>query len=111
MTISRRRTAPGGTDVYGDPIPGTVTTTELVGAFIAPRTSNDIDGPGRAGVIVGLTLFTPYGTDLTSADEIVVSGEGANDGTYRIDGQPGDWKNPWSQWEAGQSTALVRAEG
>lgn len=111
MTISRRRLATAGTDAYGDPIPGSPATTEIVGAFVAPRVSNDIDGPGRAGVIVGLTLFTPYGTDLRSTDEIVISGEGANDGTYRIEGHPGDWKNPWSQWQAGQSTALVRVEG
>lgn len=111
MTISRVRATPGGTDRYGDPTPGTTTTVDIPGAFVAPRLSADINEPGRAGVVVGLTLFTPYGTDLVSTDQIVVSGEGANDGTYRIDGQPGDWKNPWSQWEAGQSTALVRVEG
>ena len=109
--ISRVRTSPGGTDVYGDPIVGTSTTTVLDGAFVAPRMSSDIDAIGRAGVIVGLTLFTPFGTDLDTTDQILVECEGANDGLYRIDGQPGDWHHPMTGWQAGQSTALVRAEG
>lgn len=110
MTISRVRITSGGTDRYGDPIPGTETVTEIeqVGwlPYVAPRSSNDIDAPGRAGVIVGLTLYLPYGYDLHHNDLIDVDGT-----RYRIDGEPGHWKHPGTQWEACAEVALVRAEG
>lgn len=110
--ISRVRAAPGGTDRYGDPIPGAETTTVIDGAFVAPRMSSDVDGPGRAGVTVGLTLFAPFGTDLVTTDKILVEDDGANDGLYRIDGQPGDWSfRLGSNRPAGQVTALVRVDG
>lgn len=113
MKVSRVRTEPTGTDSYGEPIAGTSTTTEIDGAFVAPRTSSELVAAGRDGVIIGLTLFAPHGTDLNPAiDEILVEDDGANDGLYRIDGQPGDWSfRLGSNAPAGQSTALVRVDG
>lgn len=104
--IKRIRQSPGGTDQYGDPIPGTTTETIIAGAFTAPRTTEDVDDRGRAGVIVGLTLFAPYNTDLTYTDQIEVDGV-----LYDIEGEPGRWKNPFTDWEAGIQAALTRAQG
>lgn len=106
MTISRVRQTPGGVDPYGDPIAGTEAAEEIPGAFVAPRTSNDIDGPGRAGMIIGLTLYLPYGYDLTHQDLVDVDGE-----RYRVDGDPGHWLQPMTGWKAGAEVALVRAQG
>jgi hypothetical protein len=106
VSIVRVRQSPGGTDQYGDPIPSTETRTTLADAFTAPRTSDDIDARGRTGVIVGLTLFATYGTDITHSDFFEVDGE-----LYRIEGEPGKWKNPLTGWEAGISVALERAQG
>lgn len=111
MTISRVRTSPGGWDANGDPIAGTTTTTAIAGAFVAPRSSSDNDDVGRVGVIVGLTLFVPYGTSLTTADKVLVAEGNTNDGTYEIEGQPADWLHPWTGWTPGQSVALKRAAG
>ena len=104
--IVRVRSAPGGVDEYGDPISGTDSRTTLTGAFVAPRESSEITNRGRAGVIVGLTLFAPYDTDLTYTDQIEVDGD-----LYDIEGEPGRWRNPFTDWEAGMQVALVRAAG
>lgn len=104
--IKRIRQSPGGTDQYGDPIPGTTTVTAMPEAFVAPRTTEDVDDRGRTGVIVGLTLFAPYSTDLTYTDQIEVDGV-----LYDIEGEPGRWKNPFTGWEAGIQAALTRAQG
>ena len=104
--IVRVRSAPGGVDEYGDPVAGTESRTTLEGAFVAPRESGEIQNRGRAGVIVGLTLFAPYDTDLAYSDQIEVDGV-----LYDIEGEPGRWRNPYSGWEAGMQVALVRTAG
>lgn len=106
MTISRVRRSPGGVDDYGDPIDSTTATTELVGAFVAPRETSEIRGRGRAGVIVGLTLYAPYGTDLVHTDQIDVDGE-----LFELEGEIGPWRNPFTEWEAGIEVALRRVAG
>lgn len=111
MTVARVRNAASTVDDYGDPVPGAPTETAITGAFVAPLMSNDVDDRGRVGVIVGLTLYVPYGTDLVHTDRIRITGEGANDGLYSLDGQPGDWKNPWTGWRAGLTVALTRVAG
>lgn len=97
---------PPGLDEYGDPIEGEPTTVELPGAFTAPRTSSDVDGRGRTGVTVGLTLFAAYGSDIRSTDQIDVDGV-----LYDVDGEPGQWRHPLSGWQAGCEVALTRAAG
>lgn len=104
--IVRVRGNPGGVDEYGDPVAGTEDRTTLEGAFTAPRETTEIVNRGRAGVIVGLTLFAPYDTDLLYTDRIEVDGV-----SYDIDGEPGKWRNPFTDWEAGIQAALVRSAG
>jgi hypothetical protein len=106
MAIVRVRTTPGGVDAYGDPVAGTEDRTTLDGAFTAPRTSDELTDRGRAGVIVGLTLFAPYATDLVYTDQVEVDGV-----LYDIEGEPGKWRNPFTGWEAGLQAALSRVEG
>lgn len=104
--VVRVRSAPGGTDEYGDPVASTTSRTTLAEAFVAPRETSEIVNRGRAGVIVGLTLFAPYDTDLVYTDQIEVDGV-----LYDIEGEPGRWRNPHTDWEAGIQAALVRASG
>lgn len=104
--IVRVRGNPGGVDEYGDPVSGTEDRLTLIDAFTAPRESGEIQNRGRAGVIVGLTLFAPYDTDIRSTDQIEVDGT-----LYDVDGEAGRWRNPFSGTEAGLQVALVRASG
>jgi len=106
------RQVPGGTDEYGDPIPGTTIRVDVPGCGWAPRSagagpsSEDIHDRGRQGVIVGLTLYMPAGTDLRHTDQVELEGL-----LYDVEGDPGEWRNPLSGREAGLEVALRRAEG
>jgi hypothetical protein len=100
------RVRPPGIDQYGDELDTEPTRTTLAGAFVAPRTSGDVDDRGRSGVVVGLDLFTPYGTEIAATDQIEV-----DDVLYRIVGVVAAWKNPLTGWEAGQTCALERGQG
>lgn len=104
MAIVRVR--PQGEDQYGDPIEGESARTTIEGAYVAPRESSEPSERGRVGVIVGLTLFAPYDTDLLHTDQIEVDGT-----LYEIEGEPGQWRNPFTDWEAGLTVALRRATG
>lgn len=104
--VERVRLTPGGHDAYGDPIPGTEDRLAIPGAFVAPRESDALNDRGRAGVVVGLTLYLPPGADVRRTDLFDVDGD-----RYRIDGEVGRWEHPRSGWKAGQTVALVRGEG
>lgn len=112
MTIQRVRRSAGGTDRYGDPLPGSEATEDIPGplgqqsAYAFPRVSADINAPGRAGVVVGLTLHMRRGYDLRHDDLVEIDGV-----RYRVDGEPGHWEHPATGWTPGAEVALVRAEG
>ena len=105
-TIVIRHATPGGVDQYGDPVSGSSADTEIAGAFVAPRESADVHDVGRVGVIVGLTLYLPYGTDIGHGDQVLV-----DDVLYEVDGEEGDWLQPMTGWQAGTTVALKRASG
>ena len=106
MTIVIRHASPGGRDAHGDPVPGTATDVEIAGAFVAPRESVDVNDVARVGVVVGLTLYLPYGTDIDHGDQVLVDDE-----LYEVDGDAGDWLQPMTGWQAGTTVALKRAAG
>lgn len=106
MTITRLRSTVDGVDEYNNPTPGEPARFELEGAFVAPRKSDALSNDGRSGVVVGLTLFLPYGTDLVYTDQVEVDGT-----VYEVAGEPGSWLQPHTGWEAGMEVALERGEG
>ena len=93
-------------DVYGDPAETPPTRTRLDGCAVAPRSSADVNDRGRQGVVVGLTLFAPYGADIRHTDQLDVDGV-----LYDVDGEPGSWSNPFTFHEPGIEVALKRAAG
>jgi hypothetical protein len=106
------RDTPGGTDPYGDPVPGSTVEIEVEGCGWAPRTqgvgpsSTEVLDRGRQGVIEGLTVYMPYGTDVRPSDQLRLDGR-----LYEVEGDPGDWWNPKSGRLAGLEVAVRRAEG
>lgn len=93
MTVSRIRRTQSGTDAYGDPV-WTEDTATLTGAYTFPRTSGDVTGVGRDGVVVGLTLHAPHGSDLRRADQIEDTRYRDDDGgveRWKILGEVADW--------------------
>jgi hypothetical protein len=104
--IVQVRPNPGGHDAYGDPVAGTVQRAIIEGAFVAPRQSTEPDDRGRAGVVVGLTLYAPHGTQIAPSDLIEVDGV-----SYHVEGEPGVWEHPATGWRPGVVAALTRAAG
>jgi hypothetical protein len=102
-TVTRIRRVPGGYDEYGDPLPGTEEQADITNCGVAPRYSNDALEPGRRGVIVGLTLYAPPGSDIVSNDLVEV-----RDAVYQVDGEPGFWRSPYSGTGRGFEIALKR---
>lgn len=105
-TITVLRDFPGGFDEYGDPITSTTTRTDIAGCAIAPRYSSEPNAPGRNGVIVGLTIFAPYGSNILFTDRIEIAGV-----VYLVEGSPENWKNPFTGSTPGMEIAVKRAVG
>lgn len=99
----------GGTvkDRYGnDRIDFTTPTrTRIDGCAVAPRGSTETAG-GRTGVIVGLTLFLPAGVDITAADRVEVRGD-----VWTVEGQPGEWRDPFTGTPIGVEVAVEAVHG
>lgn len=113
MTVTRIR--PTGRDALGDPIAGDPDELDLPGAFVAPRSSSGVDDRGRAGAIVGLSLYAPGGTEaarLIRAGDLVRTDLVRSDGTvFTIEGEIGIWTSPYGSGADGVEVALRRGEG
>ena len=109
ITVVVRRS---GTDPRsGDPLPDPV-DHDIDGCAVAPRASTEATDLGNA-VIVGLTLFAPYGADITATDWVLLPGgdpEVDRDWWF-VDGDPGDWRSPFTDWRPGTQVALTRQRG
>lgn len=105
------RVRPGGFDKNGDPLAPSASATIYYYAT-APRTqgagasSASVDDRGRQGVIEGLTMYAPAGQDIRHTDQLVIGGV-----AYDVDGEMGDWLNPYSRRHPGVEINLRRAEG
>jgi hypothetical protein len=109
-------------DKYGDPASATLTRTDVPNCGVSPRTSSEPTERERRGVIVGLTLFAPLGTSISSTDIIEINGGGTVTETglpitpntallYEVEGEPGIWRNPLTGTVFGVEVSLRRAEG
>ncbi len=105
-TITVVRSSPGGVDQYGDLVSGTTTSTAIAGCAVAPRYSSEPVERGRNGVIVGLSVYAPAGSDIRYTDAITIDSV-----SYRIDGEPASWSNPLTGSAPGVEVALVRSAG
>lgn len=94
VTVER---ATGPAPRHGEP-PAAVTTMQVSGCTVLPRTSSEDIDPRANTVIVGLTLIAPGGTDLRATDVVVWQGE-----RYEVEGEPGDYR------KRGASKAVVAA--
>lgn len=100
------RTTPGGVDELGHRIESTE-RRHTIDAAIAPRTTGDVAGPGRSGVVVGLELFsTNPDADIVATDLVEYRGE-----RWEIDGDIAIWESPFGDGANGLSCALKRGQG
>lgn len=95
-----------GADSQNNPIYGTVASTIVDGCAVAPRTEDEVTDNGRFGVVKGLTVYLPADTVIAAVDLVEVAGL-----TYRIDGDPAAWRNPYTGRRPGIAINLTRVEG
>lgn len=85
--MTRLRTAPGGTDQYGERVPGETVEEALPDALLAPGGTSEPVTAGAAPVLSSPTLYWPgQWPDLTAADRVRVGGT-----VYRVEGRPASW--------------------
>lgn len=106
-TVSRIR-APLVGDRYGNQVRDwdNATRVDIPGCGVAPRTSGEETEQGRQGVIVGIAVYAPAGTDIGPHDRLDVRGE-----VYEVDGEVADWRSPFTGWQPGIVVNLRRVEG
>jgi hypothetical protein len=77
------------------------------GCVVAPQTSSETGTLRAATVTTGLTLYAPYGSNLTAQSRVQLP-----DGTrWDVDGVPGVWRNPIGGTGEGEQVQLVRVTG
>lgn len=79
---------------------------EIPGCGFNPGQSSEPVQDARNAVITQPEVYAPAGSDVLAGDRLVVRGD-----TYDVEGNPADWKSPFSGWRAGMVVALKRTDG
>jgi hypothetical protein len=85
-TVVRVRSTDPGTDQYGDPLPATEDRLDIPGCLVAPAVSREPTERGRAGVVIGWTIYAPAGTEVKFDDQLEVRGVLCD-----VEGEVGDY--------------------
>jgi hypothetical protein len=94
-----------GTDAYGNDVHGDDVETDVPGCAVAPRTSTE-NVDARDQVIEGLVVYPPAGTDVRATDRVRRGGV-----LYEIDGDPGEWRSPFTGLNSPMQLSLRRVTG
>jgi hypothetical protein len=91
-------------DVYGN---DQLTTTNITvtGCVVWPRGSSEKTG-NHDLVSTGITVLMPTGTVVKSTDRVQVAGV-----IYDVDGEPAEWRSPFTNLHSGVQVDLVRVTG
>lgn len=96
-----------GVDRYGKPVFGPPRRLPVRWCGVAPRMSQEPLEVGRQAVFTGLTVYMPPGTVVFASDELEIRGEAG----WQVDGDPGDWRNPFTGRAHGVEVHVKRKEG
>jgi len=108
-TVTRVREIPGGTDQYGDPIPGVVDELDIRGCALAPRATiaeGEDHSYQRDSVVWRYDLYAPHGADIRRNDAVIARGQ-----RYRVEAMPHDWRSPYTSRRPGVVVVLQATEG
>jgi hypothetical protein len=61
---------------------------------------------GRDAVLTKPTVYAPSGSDVTALDRLIVRGR-----TWQVDGDPSDYRSPFSGWRPGMVIHLKAVSG
>lgn len=96
----------GGTDEYGDPLPGYAAPEEILVFAVVVGGEEPVTAMRPERVRYDLTVFAPSSAGISDRDRIEYQGH-----KFDVDGAPGNWdENPW--WSPGLvSVRCNRVEG
>lgn len=78
----------------------------IVGCAFDPGGSLEPTEQGRTSVITQPTVYAPPGSDVLAGDRLVVRGR-----TWDVDGDPADWRSPFTGWEPGMVIKVKAVTG
>lgn len=93
-------------DVYGNETASYGAAVVLLGFGFDPGSTSEPRQPGMGRVIVEPTLYGPFNMPFQSRDRVVVRGL-----LYEVDGVVRQWRNYYSNREAGGVVNLRRVDG
>ena len=96
----------GAVDVYGNDAEGFAAPVELFGFGFDPGSSSEPRTAGQDRVIVEPTLYGPFDMPFQPHDRVIVRGV-----TYEVEGSVRQWRNYYSNREAGAVVSLRRVDG
>jgi hypothetical protein len=96
----------GAVDAYGNDAGGFAGPVELTGYGFDPGSTSEPRLPGQDRVIVEPTLYGPFSMPFKPQDQVVVRGV-----TYEVEGVVRQWRNMFSNREAGAVVSLRRVDG
>jgi hypothetical protein len=96
------------TDAYNNTVEDWTTPTEtpVEDVGVEPRPSTEDNRDARNAVTSGFTLYMPAGSVVTAKNRVRVRGD-----DYAVDGEPAEWRNPFTGWEPGLVVQTKRMEG
>lgn len=108
-TVTRQRGVPT-LDPYSGEVTGIDWTTPdelaIEKCGFNPGQSSEPVQDARNAVITQPEVYAPTGSDVLAGDRLVVRGK-----TYAVDGDPADWRSPFTGWAPGLVIPLKIVEG
>ena len=101
-TVTIRRRVVSGEDSQGNPA-YTVTDITVGRCAFAPNSSDEDPTTFGTRAITGGTVYAPSGTVFLPSDQVVIRGL-----VYSVDGETGQWTNPYSATGKGVEVAVKR---
>jgi len=96
----------GVVDAYGNDTEGFAVPVELTGFGFDPGSTSEPRLPGQDRVIVEPTLYGPFNMPFKPQDQVIVRGV-----TYEVEGVVRQWRNMFSNREAGAVVSIRRVDG
>lgn len=79
---------------------------DIDGCAFNPGTSSEPLETGRNAVLTRPEVYAPPGADVLAGDRLVVRGV-----VYEVDGDPADWRSPFTGWRPGLVIRLKVKDG
>lgn len=78
----------------------------ISGCGYNPGGSTEPTDDARNAVITTPEVYAPTGSDVLAGDRLVVRGQ-----TFDVEGDPADWRSPFTGWQAGLVIRLKKVAG